>query len=135
MKRKDSLDVSVSPLLRDQLRIVFKARPDKPVSVDEYQSSENFPNHFNLSQNYPNPFNPETSISYALPKPAHVVLKVYDILGRQARTLVNEMKPAGRHRVTWNGRDAQGLALPSGIYLYKIQAGEFEAVRKMLLAK
>ena len=93
------------------------------------------PREFELYQNFPNPFNPETSISYALPKPAHLVLKIYDVLGRHVRTLVNEHKAAGIHEVIWEGRDERGKLLPSGVYLYKVQAGEFEAVRKMLLAK
>ena len=131
MLGRDSLTVAIPGALNKlKMTINYAGIPN---SVE--QNGESIPIAYRMAQNYPNPFNPETSISYALPKPAHVVLQIYDILGRQVRTLVNETKLTGHHHITWNGRDAQGLALPSGIYLYKIQAGEFEAVRKMLLAK
>jgi len=93
------------------------------------------PEDFGLYQNYPNPFNPETRIDYDLPKTAAVRLIVYNILGREVSMLVDEEKPAGRHSALWNGRDAGGLRVSSGIYIYSLQAGEFRASKKMLLVQ
>jgi endo-1,4-beta-xylanase len=91
---------------------------------------EAFPLEFRLSQNYPNPFNPSTVISYQLPAAGEVVLKVYDVLGREMATLVNEKRNAGSYNVTFNG-----AGLPSGVYFYRLQAGSGEFVRKMVLLK
>jgi hypothetical protein len=85
---------------------------------------------FALGQNYPNPFNPSTVISYQLPVSAHVMLKVFDIMGRDVRTLVDERKNAGTHAVTL---DASGL--PSGVYFYRLQAGSFVQSKKLMLLK
>jgi hypothetical protein len=87
-------------------------------------------NDFSLKQNYPNPFNPNTLISYAIPTNEFVTLKVYDKLGREIRTLVSEMKSAGTHHVNFLADD-----LASGIYFYKIQAGNFTDTKKMMLIK
>ncbi len=85
---------------------------------------------FSLDQNYPNPFNPSTKISYSIKEEGLVSLKVYDILGKEIVTLVNENKPAGIYEVEFNAS-----ALPSGMYIYKIQSGSFSDVKKMLLTK
>ena len=90
----------------------------------------NAPDDFSLSQNYPNPFNPSTAIVFQLPKESFVTLKVYNILGVEIATLVNEQKPAGVHKINF---DASGLT--SGLYIYKISTGNFEQTRKMLLLK
>ncbi len=83
-----------------------------------------------LSQNYPNPFNPSTVISWQLPVSSFVTLKVYDILGREAATLVNEEKPAGNYEVEFNGAD-----LSTGIYFYQLQANDYIEIKKMILVK
>lgn len=88
------------------------------------------PKEYKLSQNYPNPFNPTTKITYQIPNTGFVTLKVYDILGRELVTLINEEKPAGNYEVTFNGQD-----LPSGIYFYKLQAGDYSSAKKMILMK
>ncbi|MBL7075458.1 T9SS type A sorting domain-containing protein, partial [candidate division KSB1 bacterium] len=88
------------------------------------------PTEFALYQNYPNPFNPITTIKYGLPKGSKVTLKVFDILGREVATLVNEHQAAGYQQVSW---DATGHS--SGIYFYQIQAGDFQKIRKMILLK
>lgn len=88
------------------------------------------PEHFALSQNYPNPFNPATTITYTLPESGHVAITVFGINGRQIALIENGYRTAGSHSVTW---DATGLA--SGVYLYRIQAGDYSAVRRMLLVK
>jgi flagellar assembly factor FliW len=90
----------------------------------------NAPDNFSLNQNYPNPFNPSTSIEFQLPKESFVTLKIYNILGVEIATLVNEQKPAGVHKINF---DASGLT--SGLYIYKISTGNFEQTRKMLLLK
>ncbi|MDZ7363850.1 MAG: T9SS type A sorting domain-containing protein [candidate division KSB1 bacterium] len=90
---------------------------------------------FHLEQNFPNPFNPETAIKYELPKPAEVKLDIYDLQGRQVRTLVNQRQPAGRYTITWNGRNEQGEALASGVYLYQLRAGNFVQTRRMALVR
>jgi len=88
------------------------------------------PDQFGLSQNYPNPFNPTTVISYQLPINSRVALKVYDILGREVATIVNEQKQAGTYQATFDAS-----RLPSGVYIYRIQAGAFTAMKKLLLIK
>jgi len=89
-----------------------------------------FPESFILSQNYPNPFNAGTTIEYELPLSCDVTIHIYDLLGREIETLVNRDQSAGHHQIDWNPPD-----IPSGIYFYKVQAGEFTATMKMLLLK
>ena len=93
------------------------------------------PTMFALRQNYPNPFNPSTTIAYDLPKPGHVHLVIYDLLGRHIKALVDEHKPAGRFRATWDGRDEHGLPVAGGLYFCRMQAGEYEKVVKMVLVR
>jgi len=88
------------------------------------------PQNFSLSQNYPNPFNPTTKINFALPKSGLVSLKVYDMLGKEVATLVNEVKSAGTYAVDFNG-----ASLSSGMYFYKISVNGFSDVKKMLMIK
>ncbi len=85
---------------------------------------------FLLKQNYPNPFNPSTSISYDLPANGLVVLKVFDALGRELETLVNEREGAGNHSVVFNATD-----LPSGVYFYRLQAGTSARTKKLMILK
>ena len=95
-------------------------------------SSDNnkIPSIYSLEQNYPNPFNPSTVISYQIPDKGFVSLKVYDVLGKEITMLVNEEESAGSYKVRFNGN-----GLPSGIYFYKIQAGNYTSVKKMILIK
>jgi hypothetical protein len=91
------------------------------------------PVSYNLSQNYPNPFNPVTKINYELPKDSKVKLVIYDILGREIKTLVNELKQAGRYNVEFNGTQ-----FASGVYFYRILVEEgksYSSVKKMVLIK
>ena len=85
---------------------------------------------FTLNQNYPNPFNPTTVISYTIPKDTHVTLKIYDVLGREVETLVNENEQVGRYRVNFDG-----ARLASGVYFYRLAAGSHVITKKMLLLK
>jgi len=93
------------------------------------------PAQFELAQNYPNPFNPTTLISYALPQNAFVTLKVYDMLGREIKTLVSKEFAAGKYSIDWNGDDNFGNKVATGAYVYRITAGDFVSVKKMLLIK
>jgi hypothetical protein len=93
------------------------------------------PAEFALHQNYPNPFNPETTIMYDLAEGSRVRLEVYNVLGQLVHTLVNEEQPAGRYRMHWAGRDAQGRQVASGIYFYRLQTQTFGGVRKLMLLK
>ncbi len=88
------------------------------------------PLSFKLSQNYPNPFNPITKIAYALPKSGLVTLRVYDILGKEVATLVNEVKNAGNYSVDFNASN-----FTSGVYFYKIETNGFSDIKKMMLIK
>ncbi|MFC1725670.1 T9SS type A sorting domain-containing protein [candidate division KSB1 bacterium] len=88
------------------------------------------PKKFDISQNYPNPFNPSTDIKFQLPEASKVTLKVYDMLGREVAELINGNRNAGYHSVTFNA-----VNLPSGVYIYKIRAGKFTDVKKMILMK
>jgi hypothetical protein len=100
------------------------------ISVVEDKKLISAPDHFILEQNYPNPFNPLTKIKYSVKSAQKVTLKVFDLLGREITTLVNEEKPAGTYEVIFDAKN-----LPSGIYFYKISAGEFNSVKKMVLLK
>jgi hypothetical protein len=88
------------------------------------------PDEFTLSQNYPNPFNPVTVINYQLPKSSDVKLSIYDILGQKVDVLVNESQNAGNHKIEWNAS-----AFPSGVYFYRMEAGDFVSNKKMILVK
>ena len=93
------------------------------------------PRQYRLDQNAPNPFNPETRISFTLGDEGDVLLEVIDLLGRKVRTLVEDRLPAGSHEVIWDGTDHEGRQVASGIYFYRIHAGEFSQSRKMVLLK
>ena len=93
------------------------------------------PDNFELTQNYPNPFNPETKIRFQLPAGGRVVLMIFDVLGRQVRTLVAGERESGYHEVVWDARNDAGKQVSSGIYYYRIVARDFRETRRMLLAR
>jgi len=99
------------------------------------------PKEYALRQNYPNPFNPITRIDYALPADSRVKITVYDITGKEVVTLVDGVHPAGYGHVDWDGRNASGTQVGSGVYFYRIEAtgagdkGNYTAVRKMVLLR
>jgi hypothetical protein len=93
------------------------------------------PEEFALYQNYPNPFNPTTTIKYALKQQADVTINIYNLLGQEVRTLVNSSQEAGYKTVVWDGLNNSGARVASGIYIYRIQAGDFVQARKMILMK
>jgi hypothetical protein len=90
---------------------------------------------FGLAQNFPNPFNPSTTIRFSLEEASHVRLAVYNVAGQEIRTLMDASCGQGSHSVVWDGRDAHGRSVTSGVYLYRLAAGERVAIRKMVLAK
>ena len=110
--------------------IAVSARTD--VATD---GEDRLPAQFGLAQNYPNPFNPETTIEYQLPQGAPVQLRVFNILGQQIRTLVDEVRDAGHYRVIWDGKDQSGRPVASGIYFCQLTAGSYHQTRKMTLLK
>jgi hypothetical protein len=97
------------------------------------------PDQFALHQNYPNPFNPITTIRYDVPEAARVTIEVYNLLGMRVRTLVSDDHQAGYHTVRWNGLNERGVAVASGMYIYRIHAdgatGSFTDIRKLVLMK
>jgi hypothetical protein len=141
--------VSIEGMSEDGKLIVlkFRAKGEKfdvqfvsfVLNEEEFEVSNglvsNLPKKFALYQNYPNPFNPETVIKFDLPKSSDIILKIYNVLGQEVRTLINERKPAGYYSVKWDSKNNNGVPVSSGIYLYRLKAGEFVLTRKMILIK
>jgi hypothetical protein len=98
--------------------------------TDVNESNIDLPSSYSLSQNYPNPFNPATKIRYALPASSFVELKIFDILGNEITTLVKGEQTAGYHETEFNSGN-----LSSGIYFYRMQAGDYSISKKMILMK
>ncbi len=99
------------------------------------KTEKNLPGKFVLDQNYPNPFNPETNISYQIAKQSGVTLIIYDLLGREVKTLVHKDQLPGRYSVKWDGGNNDNIELSSGIYFYRLKAGEFVLTKKLILLK
>ena len=88
-----------------------------------------------LQQNYPNPFNPSTEIAFTVARGGNAILRIYDVEGKLVTTLVDRNVEAGQHRIQWNGIDAQGRRVGSGIYFYRLSTPDFTQTRKMVLIK
>ncbi|MFZ2323673.1 MAG: T9SS type A sorting domain-containing protein, partial [Ignavibacteriaceae bacterium] len=121
----DDFNCSLSERFSDQSQLA-----KSNYQVKEINSNISKVTNYALFNNYPNPFNPSTTIKYQLPQDGLVTLKIYDILGKEITTLINEEKPAGKYEVNFNASQ-----LASGVYIYKIQAGDFVNSRKMVLLK
>ena len=93
------------------------------------------PGVFKLHQNYPNPFNPVTNLSYDLPEDAMVNITIYDVMGKSIRTLVNSSQSAGYKSLYWNATNDNGQPVSAGLYIYSIQAGQFNQTKTMVLLK
>ena len=107
--------------------------PFNPISVERAEVP--VPPKFSILQNYPNPFNPNTTITLSIPVAGAVDLKIYDIRGRLVKQLFNQVLPAGRHSIEWNGRNDQGLHVASGIYLGVMRFNRKQEVIKMQLIR
>jgi len=94
------------------------------------KETNNLPHEFSISQNFPNPFNPNTTIRYSLPKAGNVKLTVYDAIGCKVATIVNEYKPAGNYSINFNASN-----LASGIYLYRLESGNYNDAKKLIILK
>ncbi len=114
------------------LRVKFGSTPD---GLGESTTPADQPASFHLSQNHPNPFNPYTVIQYALPVSGEVELNLFDVRGQSVATLFHGFQKAGDHSEVWNGKDDNGVSVPSGIYLYTLRAGKVMLVKKCLLLK
>jgi photosystem II stability/assembly factor-like uncharacterized protein len=115
-------------------------RPLSEMITDVNEGENNLPTSFSLSQNYPNPFNPSTKISWQSPVGSQQTLKIYDVLGNEVATLINEYRPAGKYETEFSakGGSASGgnaYSLPSGVYFYQLKAGNFISTKKMILMK
>jgi hypothetical protein len=120
-------DLAVANIESDDISILINLSD----ATGEDSSPETYlPENYGISQNYPNPFNTSTLIQYSLPSPSDVTIEIYDILGRKVETLVQGEQQAGYHQVIWNVEDAT-----SGMYFYKIQAGDYAETRKIVLLK
>jgi hypothetical protein len=124
-------------LAADQVHIVIE---DSTLGVGGGVGSGGLPRAWSLSQNFPNPFNPRTTISFDIPgetqaSAVQARLAVFDLRGRLVRVLVEKDLRPGRYSVVWDGREANGGQVPSGIYFYRLKAGTFAETRKMLLMK
>ncbi len=108
---------------------------DTTIVVATQSESDNLPTTYSLSQNYPNPFNPLTRIQFALPAGNRVSLVIYDLLGREIKTLVNEYRPAGRYEIIWNATNESGSPVGAGMYFYRLATDSYTKTRKMVLLK
>ncbi len=132
---EDATPVSVGDQEQwDATGVDFQLQAETATSAAD-QHTETLPLDAGLLQNYPNPFNPSTVIEYALPKRTHVLLQVFNSRGQLVTTLVNAEQTANVHRVTWNGTNARGEKVVSGVYFCRLQAGAIRQVRRMILLK
>ena len=107
------------------------------VGVDDKPIADKglIPSRYELYQNYPNPFNPSTVIEYALPEASHVRIEIYNLAGQRIKTLISSYHNPGRYKVYWDGTDDNGLKVASGVYIYRLVAGNNIVAKKMLLLK
>ena len=132
---------SVGGTGRDSLFVLYNLGGFNTTTSVKPPNESQIPDGFKLSQNYPNPFNPSTRIEYSLPSQSHVSIKIYNLLGQEVATLVDEQQSNGSHIVEWDGRSTNGFSVSTGVYFYRIEARQpgsqflFASVKKMLLVK
>jgi len=125
---------SGDPTIGFQLMAIYETDIGEVVSVDDQERT--VPVVYQLEQNYPNPFNPSTTIDFSIPEQVQVTLEIYNVLGQRVKTLVaGEMYDPGHYNVVWDGRNQNGNPVSSGMYIYRIQAGDFTDVKKMMFLK
>ena len=122
----DNIDTTMASDVRDIVIDISNA-----LSINENL----IPEQYALHQNYPNPFNPTTILRYDLPEDIQVRIMIYDIMGREVRTLMNVNQTAGYHSISWDAKNDIGEGVSAGMYIYMIQAGEFRRTKKMILLK
>jgi hypothetical protein len=131
--RFDNIRIETLPELVQRTIYLSEIMDDPNLSPDREPPS--VPKEYKLYQNYPNPFNPSTEIKFDLPEAVPVKLMVYNVLGQHVVTLVDEVRNAGRISIPWDGKNANGLDVATGMYIYQIKAGSFVDAKKMLLLK
>jgi hypothetical protein len=126
------------PLTAGELRLYTSVRlplPEPDLLTDVDVVKEGVVEEFYLEQNYPNPFNPSTDITFSIKERGAVTLKIYDVLGREVKTLINEEKGNGIYQVRWNGDNNSGSLVSSGVYFFRLESGSLIQTRKMLMIK
>jgi len=135
----DVLDINTQFLLEPGEFHIFSTSQlpaPEPGILSEVETLESgIVTEYNLAQNYPNPFNPSTLIEYRILEPGNVSLKIFDVLGREVITLVNQEQGNGIYRVEWNGDNDFGVKVSSGIYFYRIESGSFVETKKMMMIR
>ncbi|MHB8852480.1 MAG: FlgD immunoglobulin-like domain containing protein, partial [Ignavibacteriaceae bacterium] len=132
----NALEVRLHVYARFTGKIYFDDLEVQKIGVTSVNNNhEMMPSNFQVFQNYPNPFNPTTTINFALPQSSNVKIVIYDMLGREVRTLVNGDQVAGVHSIVWDGRNNFGSQVASGTYIYRVVAGSYSAVKKMIMLK
>ncbi|MCP4705871.1 MAG: T9SS type A sorting domain-containing protein [candidate division Zixibacteria bacterium] len=126
-----SLDEALN---RSELSNVIAVKTQS-LSLDVETDNINIPENFQLAQNYPNPFNPSTKIEFSIPVTAYVTISIFNVLGQETNTIVDEIKPAGNYTITWNGTDSYGQKVSSGLYFYRINANDYTESKKMALVQ
>ena len=130
----ENMPESFTDMCRRVMRLIASERRTNPV-LDENPAAPVVPTSYALYQNYPNPFNPSTDIRFDLPEAIRVELKIFNILGQEVVTLVDDVRAAGAYRVLWDGKNAAGLNAASGVYVYQIKTPNFQDAKKMVMIK
>ncbi|MBN1479658.1 T9SS type A sorting domain-containing protein [candidate division KSB1 bacterium] len=105
------------------------------IKTQDNSYAADIPDHYELAQNYPNPFNPTTCIRFGLPEATFVELTIFNSIGQKVRTLLSGYRQAGRFTFSWDGLNDGGEKAQSGVYLYRLETGDFNRTKKMLLIK
>ncbi len=128
----DNVQVYNRALSEEEIGLVYSG---VKTLIEKKEQRDRVAVDFQLQQNYPNPFNPSTTIQYRLPAATFVELSIFNSLGKEIRRLIEGEKPAGEYEATWDGRDQRGRQAPSGVYFYRLKAGDFTEVREMALMR
>jgi hypothetical protein len=134
----DARDVLVwdsTVFFADMSSLLVLKTTDLPTDLNDDVNDRILPSRFILSQNYPNPFNPSTTIEFNLSRASDVRLEIFNIMGQKVMTLIDDKMSAGEQSIRWNGKDAAGYEVATGIYFYRINAGDYVETKKMLLLK
>ncbi len=126
----------LNPQVEQDITLLDNEAEETTIEAISLKKSEKWlPSDFALWSNYPNPFNPSTTITFDIAKPSVVKLTIYNSLGQTVRALYEGTKSEGRYDIYWDGKNDQGVQVPSGMYIYRLEAGEFTQSKKMMLVK